>query len=209
MSMRADAERVALEVMTLLAPVCERIEIAGSIRRRKEEVKDIELVCQPKLMIDPKSLIPDAVEPISAIDHHVQRLVRDEPRLTFNKQNPKNGTRYKTLKWVGTWKIDLFAVLPPAEWGALFAIRTGPFDFGRLLVTKQCYGGAMPDTFEQRAGRLIDLRTGEKIPTPEEADFFDALRVPCWEPELRTVDRLREFLHERTRGNVGFIKEAR
>ncbi len=43
------ALEIAERTKKLLAPYCERIEIAGSIRRKKPEVKDIELVAIPKL----------------------------------------------------------------------------------------------------------------------------------------------------------------
>lgn len=40
----AEAHSIALAVLELLRPHCIRIEIAGSIRREKPEVKDIEIV---------------------------------------------------------------------------------------------------------------------------------------------------------------------
>ncbi|MGE0636015.1 MAG: hypothetical protein AB7G44_03500 [Bacteroidia bacterium] len=39
---------IAYKLKHQLLPHCERIEIAGSIRRRKDEVGDIEIVCLPK-----------------------------------------------------------------------------------------------------------------------------------------------------------------
>lgn len=42
------AYEIAIRVKELLTPHCERIEIAGSIRRKKPEVKDIEIVAIPK-----------------------------------------------------------------------------------------------------------------------------------------------------------------
>jgi len=43
-----EAQRIAQIVKSELSPHCERIEIAGSIRRGKPEVKDIEIVAIPK-----------------------------------------------------------------------------------------------------------------------------------------------------------------
>lgn len=43
-----DAILIAERVKAELEPHCERIEIAGSIRRKKPEVKDIEIVAIPK-----------------------------------------------------------------------------------------------------------------------------------------------------------------
>ena len=45
----ARAQVVAAEVVALLAPACERIEIAGSVRREKTDVGDIEIVCTPSV----------------------------------------------------------------------------------------------------------------------------------------------------------------
>jgi len=38
------AQKIANEVVKRLSPYCQRIEVAGSIRRRKPQVKDIDLV---------------------------------------------------------------------------------------------------------------------------------------------------------------------
>jgi DNA polymerase/3'-5' exonuclease PolX len=44
----ARARIIAGEIVDLLTPVCERIEVAGSVRREKATVGDnIEIVCVP------------------------------------------------------------------------------------------------------------------------------------------------------------------
>lgn len=45
---RADAVLIAEDLVRELAPLCERIEIAGSIRRMKYVVNDIDLVVIPR-----------------------------------------------------------------------------------------------------------------------------------------------------------------
>lgn len=42
------AKVIAEDLTSLLAPVCEKIKVAGSIRRRKTQVGDIELLVIPK-----------------------------------------------------------------------------------------------------------------------------------------------------------------
>lgn len=42
------AKQIAEALIEELRPYCERISIAGSIRRGKQEVKDIEIVAVPK-----------------------------------------------------------------------------------------------------------------------------------------------------------------
>lgn len=204
---RREGERIAVEVMKLLGPACEQMIIAGSIRRLKPFPEDVELVVRPRLTTDQLHMFDAEDEEISALDRHVERLLLAEqaeprPRLAWSKVVKANGTRYKRLTWCGKVEIDLFAVLPPAQWGALLAIRTGPADFGHLLVTKQCYGGAMPSDWEQKGGALW-RPTGcvgvEKVETPTEESYFAALGLPCWPPEERNAGRLWKFLHERNR----------
>jgi hypothetical protein len=56
---RASALALAEQCRAALAPSCHRIEIAGSIRRGKPQVEDIELVALPKLV--PADLFGDAM----------------------------------------------------------------------------------------------------------------------------------------------------
>ncbi|MCW4038742.1 MAG: hypothetical protein NWF13_08425 [Candidatus Bathyarchaeota archaeon] len=47
-----DGQEFATKILRVLTPLCERIAVAGSIRRRKAEVQDIDLVLVPKPLID-------------------------------------------------------------------------------------------------------------------------------------------------------------
>ena len=52
------AEAVAMRLSDLLAPSCDRLMIGGSIRRRRPEVGDIELIAIPRMVAaSPGSLI--------------------------------------------------------------------------------------------------------------------------------------------------------
>ncbi|GAI67541.1 unnamed protein product, partial [marine sediment metagenome] len=42
------AQEIADDLLKRLYPYCQRIEVAGSVRRQKPEVGDIELLCIPK-----------------------------------------------------------------------------------------------------------------------------------------------------------------
>jgi len=50
----ADALVIAEKYLEYFSPACERIEIMGSLRRMKEDVKDIELLAVPDLTPLPK-----------------------------------------------------------------------------------------------------------------------------------------------------------
>lgn len=43
-----DAITIAESLKTAITPFCKRVEVAGSLRRKKSVVKDIEIVCVPK-----------------------------------------------------------------------------------------------------------------------------------------------------------------
>jgi len=188
---RPTAERV----VHLLAPACERIEIAGSIRRRAPTVGDIEIVCAPRMIPEAGKLFGGAM--VSAMERHLDQIMaRPGAKIGFDNELRRNGPRYKRLEMSDAKlyrvKVDLFCVLPPASWGAILAIRTGPSEFSRALVTRRSLGGAMPDEIEQREGALYGA--GGRIDTPEEADFFAALGLPWIRPEERTALALREIV---------------
>ena len=80
--------------------------------------------------------------------------------------------------------IDLFIVRPPAEWGVLFALRTGPGDWNIRLVTEcQRYGRRV------QGGRLVV--GGQAVACPEEEDFFRHLGQPWVDPWDRHPARVR------------------
>jgi len=49
----ADAERIAWDLIEQLKPVCEQVMLCGSIRRRRPEVGDIDIVVEPRLAATP------------------------------------------------------------------------------------------------------------------------------------------------------------
>jgi DNA polymerase/3'-5' exonuclease PolX len=157
----------AHEVMRLLNPVCERIEIAGSLRRGKPEVGDIEIVCIPK---PTKDLFGNTTLNSSAIENALSGY-------TFIK----NGEHFKQFD-LGTLKCDLF-ITNELCWGVIFLIRTGSADFSHKMVTPKKYGGFMPSHLHVKDGRLCD-DTGP-CPTPEEKDVFAIYGMDFIPPEAR------------------------
>jgi DNA polymerase/3'-5' exonuclease PolX len=164
---------------TSLSRCCERIRIAGSIRRRKTEVKDIELVAIPKPTIDlfGKPVFEKPL-PVGMQLYTFQELGEIEII--------KDGLRFKQFKVLvkpEPYLVDLFLVVPPAQWGSIFTIRTGSEEFSRLLVTSRFRGGYMPSHMKQKDGAL--WRSGEMVETPEEEDYFREIGLDWVEPEKR------------------------
>jgi DNA polymerase/3'-5' exonuclease PolX len=180
----AEAEGYAAEVVGLLAPFCERIEVAGSIRRRRPDVGDVEIVCVPRFDIRMGGMFEDEEERVNLQFEAVNRL-RSEG--VFGDRLDKNGRKScgekgQRLTYKG-FALDVFPVVPPAQWGAVFLIRTGPGDFSHNMVTPKHMGGKMPMGLAQREGALWDR--GVMLETPEEADYFAALGLPYIAPEAR------------------------
>lgn len=169
------AKRIADELVERLRSACVQIEIAGSIRRRSPWVHDVEIVAQPWMYIGPVTdLFGDANVYYSRLDDALASL-QDELVLR-HFPGAKHGDRLKQFAIAPTGiKLDLFIVRPPAQWGSLLAIRTGPAHYSHWLVTPRRQGGAMPSYLRQRDGALWD--GDELIPTPTEASYFAALEI--------------------------------
>jgi DNA polymerase/3'-5' exonuclease PolX len=180
----AEMAALADEVVELLAPACDRVAVAGSIRRRVPAVRDLELVCSPTLVAYRGGLWGDEPLVEDALALRTAALVADgtfAPRRLGDRA-AANGTRYRSLVYRDT-PLDLFS--PDAETFALvLLIRTGPASFSRRLVTPRSKGGLLPDFMRVKDGRLW---SGDRaIPLATEADVFRALGMPVIPPERRT-----------------------
>ncbi len=173
----ADAMKQANELMLRMAPLCRRISIAGSLRRLKEEVKDIEIVCEPKYAPD-----------LTGIEMPMQEFHDEIAKLgKFNKRGP----RYKQLVLNGI-NADIFIVSAPAQYGVIMAIRTGPKEFSQWAVTNRSNGGGLPDGSKVSEGAVV--QRGEIITMNEEEDFLHFIGLDNVSPQFRTarwIDRVR------------------
>jgi len=166
----AEAWNIAKSVIERLAPFCQRIEIAGSLRRLKPEVGDIELVAIPKFETDMFGTISE---------NHML----DSVDWSKYGKPVKGGHKYKQIELEEGLTLDLFIITPPAQWGIQFMIRTGSADFSHRLVTSRKYGGLMPSNYRVEGGAIWS--NNHVVETPEEQDVFNLIGVPFIAPELR------------------------
>jgi DNA polymerase/3'-5' exonuclease PolX len=126
---RAEALLMAQKFVAFLENHCHRCVIAGSLRRRKELVKDIEILFVPKMVTtaDPADMFGGRIT-VSAADAAIEVLLKigviaERPnkigRFTWGSQN-----KLALLASSGT-PIDFFSVTEACFWNALF-VRTGP-----------------------------------------------------------------------------------
>jgi len=159
-----EARQKADALAAILAPHCERIEIAGSIRREKPEVGDIEIVCIPKRYEVGlfKSGIAAALDGCPVIRGQLGPACR-----------------MLCIEWQ-EMQADLFFATHE-NWGLQLAVRTGPADYShQVLAAKWSRHG-----YKSEGGILY--KAGRPTYIPEERDLFDLLSIPYVHPKNRTL----------------------
>lgn len=187
---------VAVGLLEALEPACERIEIAGSLRRGKAEVHDIELVAIARTEeradglfgSQTVDLLEERLEAVMTNGYLSPRRVEMHRADGTIEYQTKLGPAFKALVAPSGVPVDLFIVRPPATWGCIFALRTGPGAWNTELVTR------CKDIGRRVSGGQVERWDGHgwsAVPTPEEADFFAALGQPWVQPRDRAPDRVR------------------
>ncbi len=167
-----DVRALSRELVERLRPGCERIEVAGSFRRGRPMVGDIELVAVPRVEAA-RDMFGLEVALISSLDAEVGRL---------GVVLLKDGEKFKQFIWNGI-QVDLFVQPDPATWGVNFMLRTGSADFSKWMMTPRSKGGAMPGGMRVAGSRL--WRDGVVVETPEERDVFREMGVAWMLPLMR------------------------
>lgn len=172
------AEATANIIIDYLKPYCERIEIAGSIRRRKPEVGDIEICAIPK-MVEVKDMFDIPVSKRSLLDDV------DYSRIGILLSN---GSKYKKIQLPSAdITLDLFIVIYPAQWGVIFMIRTGSAEFSKMMVTRKCHGGRLPSIYIVKGGAVWKNSNGTIVYMNEEKDYFNLCDMEVPDPQTREV----------------------
>lgn len=175
---------IAEAVLAEIAPYCRRQIIAGSIRRREAEVGDIEIVAIPRR--EPAGLFGDQED--VPLHRALSDLVKGNRIFLV-----AHGDKYIKFVWyfgAENVQVDLFLV-EPDSWGYQLAIRTGPADYSRWLVTPQSKHGGLSEGYLCKDGMVWDVQVNgnEWAATthavPEEKDFFKLIRGGYIEPWLR------------------------
>ena len=125
---RFKAASIALTAVQNLQPYCSKINVAGSIRRGKPEVKDIEIVALPNKMpikglfgnTGEFEVCPDFCKAATALG----RVVAGSPQGRYMKIDLPEGIR-----------MDLF-MPEDYDWARQFAIRTGSSDYSFRILAK-------------------------------------------------------------------------
>lgn len=196
-----EAREIAEQMVALLQPACQQIVIAGSIRRQRPDIGDIDLVCEPIIEREAGGLFGDQFTERELLHDLCCRLA---DAGTLERRRDKNGraTWGPSLKRAlyGGLSVDLQAVTDPTVWGSWLLVRTGPADFNKALVTPIWQGGKLPSGFEWKDGFKL-FRYGGRVETPIEEAVFSALGYVYQEPYERGLDRLRMEPHPAARAS--------
>lgn len=171
----AQAQPIAEYLIGLLAPVCDRIEVVGSLRRRRIHVHDIELLLIPKWgKGEPTGLFEEDAPTINLALALLDEMVERGDLVKRQKSNGQTtwGDRTQYAQF-GSVPVDIFQVPDPECWGVLQAIRTGPAEFSKALVTQRKFGGKLPNDHYVQNGRVWQGASDSVVlSTPTEDDFF-------------------------------------
>jgi|SRR5262252_9397303 len=190
---RPEALAVARAFVDEIEGCCERVIVAGSLRRRLAYVGDIEVCAVPKIELDGGDIFGDRPVGVNLLDDRMAELL---DAGTVTKRLDRNGTP----RWGPTIKlleyrsapIDLFAPAEPERFGWILVLRTGPAAFARQLVvergrrTKDGRPGLLPVGLKPRDGWLTRRVSGERIATPDEADVFALYGLDYRHPRERS-----------------------
>ena len=135
--------KVADELCGWLNPACERIEIAGSLRRRKATVGDVEIVYIAKTEVrrNPNDMFADIT--INLVDEAIAEL--EKTKVLVRRKNVFGsetfGVHNKYMRHQATgMPIDLFSTTPEC-WFNYLVCRTGPKESNtRICMAAQKLG---------------------------------------------------------------------
>lgn len=199
------AKIIAENLRRELEPYCEpgRCIIAGSIRRQKDEVKDIEIVCIPKSAeVEDKNLFGEVIGKRTVIHPEFERIIRAAGTILKGKfvgRYMQLETRHMIESVQHTINLDLF--MPrPHDYFRQLAIRTGSSEYSHRYIAnawvKKGWCGANGDLYLQRdcmkvEGKWVlreDVKNPHRPPAwQNEEEFFKWLMVPYLEPKYRNL----------------------
>ena len=176
-----EAAPVACELVEILRPFCERIEIAGSLRRMKNRVGDIEILFVPR--VEHRQADMFTTEPMDLADEKIGKMLADG---TFSKRPNVNGSfawgkkNKLAIHNASGIPVDLFSTTAEAWWVAL-VIRTGSKETNLKLTT----GAQKKNATLNAYGSGITWSDGTKTDATSEQHVFELCGVEYLEPNCR------------------------
>lgn len=169
---RAEVEPLAFKIVSIIDPYSTRAEVAGSIRRRKPTINDVDIVVQPKPK--PQSWI------------QIIKAVRREFHAITEKQGDKLATLYlpfASRQGQGYLQVDLYRA-SEGTWGILLLIRTGSAEHNIYLCNLAIRKG-----YHLAYSKGLLNEKGEVIASKTEQEVFQKLELDYIPPEDRETKK--------------------
>ena len=174
--------KVAAELCAALKPVCAKIIVAGSLRRRKATVGDVEILYIGKTEVrqDPADMFARIT--VNLADEAIAAL---EKSGVLERRKNKNGSemygaKNKLMRHHATsLPVDLFAATSENWWNYLVC-RTGPADSNTRICMAAQDRGWKWNPYGAGFSRGDEVRAMES-----EADVFAFVGLPYEQPEAR------------------------
>jgi DNA polymerase/3'-5' exonuclease PolX len=187
----AQAQAYAAKLVEWLSPHCERIEIAGSIRRQRPQCNDVDLVVIPKL-----TRYKDLLGSVTATQNHAWLFISNYV-ANYRAEHPENkhvritaghddGCKQMTVM-LTKCQLDVWFA-ETENFGTRFLFRTGSKEHNIWLCGR---ASERYLDWEPYKG-LRKIGSGEHLPATTEAEIYGALGLEPIDPK----NRERDWIHK-------------
>ena len=172
------AQVLAEKVRVALEPLCEQVVIAGSIRRQKAAVNDIDVVAMPRCAVQAGPLGGT----VRLNESAVWMLPFPKALKKAGLKIGVSGPELVRCSFVDNgFQVDVYRARPET-WGVILLVRTGSKAHNVKLCTLARSKGLMLSAANGIVGRL-----GQVIASRTEEEIFAALGLAFVEPKDREV----------------------
>ena len=158
-----EAEKIAAQVKAAVEPLCEKLEVAGSIRRQKSKVHDIDFVAVTKNDVD-------------------WQKINEKLKKLKAKPNCSGTSVIKAFLPCqnGLFQVDFYRA-KPSTFGILLLVRTGSAEHNVWLA-----GCAISKGMRIKYSEGL-IKDNNAIAGETEKGVFEALNLPCPLPSEREI----------------------
>lgn len=195
------AQGYAEAIAGWLRPYCWRIEIAGSIRRRRPVCNDVDIVCIPKLE-ERQDLLGNLLEVRNLLlEFLISYVSAVSPKAAWRSGTEPKADAVNLLVTLPKCELDLWCA-NEANFATRLLCRTGSREHNIWLASRAIDRGFhwAPYHGLKRGGHTVQAR--------EEADIYRALDLDYIAPEMRDLAALKALDEGERRRVAALGREA-
>lgn len=170
---RKEALYLLQPVMTQLQPYCNKIELAGALRRGDTHIKATTIICIPQMVKVPhqESLFGESAERVEIRDPKFCQVVDSLKNMSGTSM------QLRFCRMVGDLHV-FFHVVKESNWGLLLHQLSGETDYNELMRRRL-------ETFGYRIKEDALYRNGKMVSVPDEHALYKFAQMPYSPPEMR------------------------